>query len=70
MRTPGNLAIAAACFFAPAYSQTPMNSICEALDHRLEYNGQNIILFGRIWRTIEGTWISAECGRKLIIKWG
>ena len=55
------------------YAQNSMLTVCEVLDHRLQYDGKTVVVFGRISLTTEGTWLTEDCGAKLAIdgvEWG
>jgi hypothetical protein len=48
-------------------AQNSMLSVCEVLDHRLQYDGKTVVVFGRISATTEGRWLTADCGGRLRI---
>lgn len=55
------------------YAQDSMLSVCDLLDHRLEYDGKTVMVFGRIGQSIEGSYLGGDCGGKLMIdgsEWG
>jgi hypothetical protein len=60
--------ILASIFITPAvYAETSIHSVCDVLDHRLEYDDKSVIVFGHVAQTMEGGWLTDDCGGKLLI---
>jgi hypothetical protein len=58
---------------AGANAQNSAHSVCDVLDHRMQYDGKPVIVFGRAAHTMEGSWLSDDCSGKLLIggeTWG
>ncbi len=48
-------------------SDIPIITVCEALHDLARYNGKTIVIVGRLVSTMEGSWLSEECGHTMLI---
>jgi hypothetical protein len=49
------------------YAEESILSVCDVLEHRLQYDGKSVLVFGRAAGTMEGLWLMDDCGGKLLI---
>ena len=49
-----------------ASANIPVLTVCEALNDADQYEGKSVIIVGRTASTIEGRWLTEDCGRKFV----
>lgn len=55
------------------YAEESILSVCDVLEQRLQYDGKSVPVFGHAGHTMEGLWLTDDCGAKLLIDgevWG
>jgi hypothetical protein len=51
---------------ADVITEIPVITVCDVLKNMSVYNGQEIIVVGRLVGTSEGSWLGAECPQKVV----
>jgi hypothetical protein len=57
---------------ADATSDTPVITVCQVMQNMSAYNGQTVVIIGRLAGSMEGSWLDADCPQQIVqngIEW-